>query len=95
MANIIIKLIEILNMTYIHIPFTKVITGSDSEVVKWVYFSFVILLISACVFFAHQAVKKTNKITNSKNNYSYSKISVLILRIVILNLCVIMTGLVM
>ena len=75
-----------------YLSFSQMITGSDSEIVKWIFFIFLILFICLNGWLFEAAGKKIKKITDPMTNYSYSVLSVTILKIVMVNIIVQIIG---
>ena len=47
------------------------VTGFDSDIVKWTYFAFIIILILLCFYFIKKALDKINKVKDPEHNNSY------------------------
>ena len=72
---------------------TDWITGSDSQIVQWIYFCTLICFIILCFYLMKKAHVKIQKITNPNTNHSYCVTSVTIVRAVILNIWLLLIGL--
>ena len=74
------------------INFTTLITGSDSESVKWTYLIVVLSLLLLCSYLLKSASEKIEKVKDPTKNNSYCVISVTILQTIIANIVVLIIG---